>query len=114
MRRYGAAFQCMKTGECPERNDEQGCPAWQEWPESFEVMDNAANRINTDERLVRDCVLPHLPRLTRMTMHRQDQVIELLQIYGKTMDDSLAAPRPLPRKKVQGAKYRFLTWLSST
>ena len=26
--KYNKAFQCAKTGECPQTNGEEGCPAW--------------------------------------------------------------------------------------
>lgn len=28
MKTYQNAFQCARSGECPESNGEKGCPAW--------------------------------------------------------------------------------------
>jgi hypothetical protein len=48
---YGNAWKCA---ECPEKNDEQGCPAWMEL---VETNDKGEVRIN------KTCLLAYFPQL---------------------------------------------------
>lgn len=86
--KYKYAFECMKSGRCPERSGKKGCPAWGEWEEF--------NRLTKQNEWKRDCQLPHLHRFAGQVQFHMDQVIGRLQQYQHVLDANLAAPRPLP------------------
>lgn len=70
MPKYRKAFACI-LDECPEKNGDDGCPAWYE--DIFEKEDDPEAI-----KIVKDCMFPHIPTLLRIGIRSNNRLLEEL------------------------------------
>ena len=85
--RYRNAFKCAK---CPERADEQGCPAWVEYAET--------NRETGEDRLTKECSFQALPKLLLHAVAAANQAAATVDAHRNEIVGSLAAAALLYRQ----------------